>query len=63
MIQPDIKEAFDKWDIKGLAIVCDDHFVFLNVFDKIFQVLSMDTVSVLIKPHHRTLASLNTTLE
>ena len=42
MIQPDIKEAFDKWDIKGLAIVCDDHLVFVNLVNEIFQVLSMD---------------------
>ncbi len=28
-------------DIKTLAIVCDDHFVFVNVLDKIIQVLSL----------------------
>ena len=42
MIQSDIKEAFDKWDIKRLAVVCDDHFVFVNLVNEIVQVLSMN---------------------
>jgi len=39
MIQPDFEVAFDKWDIKRLAIVCDDHFVFVNLLYEILQVL------------------------
>jgi hypothetical protein len=56
VIQSDIKEAFDKWDIKGLAIVCDDHFVFVNLVYEILQVLSLDigfNLMAVIKGKHR----------
>ena len=39
IVETDIEIMFKKRKIKGFAIIADDHFVFLDVLDKIFQVL------------------------
>ena len=42
MVEPNIEIVLNERDIKTFAVVADDHFVFLNVLDKIFQVLPPD---------------------
>ena len=41
VVESNIEIILNERDIKRLAIVCDDHFVFLNVLDKIVQVLPL----------------------
>jgi len=42
VVESNIEIILNERDIKRLAIVCDNHFVFLNVLYEIIQVLSMD---------------------
>ena len=42
MVESDIEIILNERDIKTFAIVCDDHFVFVNVLDKIIQVLPLN---------------------
>jgi len=42
VVQPDIKEGFDKGDIKRFAIVSDNDLVFLDIVDEIIQVLPLN---------------------
>ena len=39
MVESDIEIVLNERDIKTFAVVADNNFVFLNVLDKIFQVL------------------------
>ena len=41
MVESDIEIILNERDIKRLAIVCDNHFVFLNVLYEIIQVLPL----------------------
>ena len=41
MVESDIEMVLNERDIKRFSIVCDDQFVFLNVLDKIIQVLPL----------------------
>ena len=42
MVESDIKIMLNERDIKRLAILCDDYFVFVNLLYEIFQVLSLN---------------------
>ena len=41
MVESDIEMVLNERNIKRLAIVCDDHFVFVNLLYEIIQVLSL----------------------
>ena len=41
VVESDIEIVLNERDIKTFAIVCDDHFVFLNVLNEIIQVLPL----------------------
>ncbi len=41
MVESDIEIVLNERDIKTFAVVADNNFVFLNVLDKIFQVLPL----------------------
>lgn len=49
MIQSDVKEIFDKWDIEAFAVVCDDHFVLVNLINEIIQVFAVDCTPFFLK--------------
>ena len=42
MIQPDVKIVLNKRDIKAFAIIRNNDLIFLDVLDKIIQVLPLD---------------------